>query len=213
MFKCMYWAWNSYEFLPVQVPSHSVISLWDCYGMRWLAPTSHPQCFQQSKLRTPRAEASYDPFKAYGRSKLANVLFTRALARRLEGKKVYANVCHPGGIHTNLSRHVSTSVSPELSIITQDLHVSGSLIRTGVAFNIQRHWSSVTEVEQDASLGDITLLACKVHNIKVYQSHFPGKPRSNCNKKRDGVFKLCKYCKANSMHKDQQKTMIGIKMT
>ena len=43
-------------------------------------------------------EASYSPFKAYGRSKLANVLFTRALSRRLEAKKVYANVCHPGGI-------------------------------------------------------------------------------------------------------------------
>lgn len=54
-------------------------------------------------------EATYSAFKAYGRSKLANVLFTRALARRLEGKKVFANVCHPGGIKTNLGRHVEKS--------------------------------------------------------------------------------------------------------
>lgn len=54
----------------------------------------------------PDYEATYQPFAAYGRSKLANVLFTRALARRLEGKEVYANVCHPGGIKTNLAKHV-----------------------------------------------------------------------------------------------------------
>eukprot|EP00434_Breviolum_minutum_P037963 symbB.v1.2.033662.t1/scaffold4214.1/size43011/4 len=56
-------------------------------------------------------EAAYSPFKAYARSKLANVLFTRALARRMEDKKVYANVCHPGGIHTNLGRHVENDDS------------------------------------------------------------------------------------------------------
>lgn len=51
-------------------------------------------------------EASYHPWKAYARSKLSNVLFTRALARRLIGKKVFANVNDPGGIKTNLQRHV-----------------------------------------------------------------------------------------------------------
>lgn len=59
-------------------------------------------------------EASYSPVKAYGRSKLANVLFTRALARRLEGKSVYANVCHPGGIHTNLARHVQADADASI---------------------------------------------------------------------------------------------------
>ncbi|HUO48313.1 MAG TPA: SDR family oxidoreductase [Acidimicrobiales bacterium] len=40
----------------------------------------------------------YKPFKAYGRSKLANVLFTRALARRLTGTGVTANSLHPGSV-------------------------------------------------------------------------------------------------------------------
>merc|ERR1719476_1019518 len=57
------------------------------------------------------AEASYTPQKAYGRSKLANVLFTQALAERLAGKKVYANTCHPGVIDTNLFKHVEEKVA------------------------------------------------------------------------------------------------------
>ena len=38
----------------------------------------------------------YRPFVAYGRSKLMNILFTRELARRLEGTGVTANAMHPG---------------------------------------------------------------------------------------------------------------------
>jgi NAD(P)-dependent dehydrogenase (short-subunit alcohol dehydrogenase family) len=40
----------------------------------------------------------YKPFKAYGRSKLANMLFTRALARQLAGSAVTANSLHPGSV-------------------------------------------------------------------------------------------------------------------
>ena len=38
----------------------------------------------------------YDGWTAYRRSKLCNILFTRALARRLEGKGVTVNALHPG---------------------------------------------------------------------------------------------------------------------
>jgi NAD(P)-dependent dehydrogenase (short-subunit alcohol dehydrogenase family) len=41
---------------------------------------------------------TYRGFKAYGQSKLANVLFTYELARRLEGTGVTANTLHPGVI-------------------------------------------------------------------------------------------------------------------
>ncbi|OAQ32836.1 NAD(P)-binding protein [Linnemannia elongata AG-77] len=40
----------------------------------------------------------------YARSKLANVLFGKALARRLANEKVWVNVAHPGYVATNLSR-------------------------------------------------------------------------------------------------------------
>jgi NAD(P)-dependent dehydrogenase (short-subunit alcohol dehydrogenase family) len=55
-----------------------------------------------------QAERGYKTAKAYGQSKLANVLFTYELARRLEGTGVTANCLHPGaGVRTNLGSGVS----------------------------------------------------------------------------------------------------------
>ena len=51
-------------------------------------------------------EISYDAYDAYGQSKLANILFTRELARRLEGTGVTANSLHPGAVATELGRHL-----------------------------------------------------------------------------------------------------------
>jgi retinol dehydrogenase-12 len=51
-----------------------------------------------------QAERGWSSWRAYSNSKLANVLFTHALARRLEGKGVVANCFHPGVIRTRLGR-------------------------------------------------------------------------------------------------------------
>jgi NAD(P)-dependent dehydrogenase (short-subunit alcohol dehydrogenase family) len=50
---------------------------------------------------------SYSGWAAYGRSKLANLLFAKALARRFQGSQRVANAVHPGVIPTNLSRHMN----------------------------------------------------------------------------------------------------------
>lgn len=50
--------------------------------------------------------AGYDPFEAYGQSKLANGLFSRELARRLAHTRATSNSLHPGVIRTNLIRHL-----------------------------------------------------------------------------------------------------------
>jgi NAD(P)-dependent dehydrogenase (short-subunit alcohol dehydrogenase family) len=50
--------------------------------------------------------ATYDAWRAYGQSKLANVLFARALAKRLAPQNVRVNACHPGFVATALLRHV-----------------------------------------------------------------------------------------------------------
>ena len=52
-----------------------------------------------------QGEGRYRGFRAYGQSKLAQVLFTYELARRLEGTGVTVNACHPGVIRTNLGRN------------------------------------------------------------------------------------------------------------
>ena len=44
----------------------------------------------------------WTPLKAYGRSKLCNILFTRALARRLDGRQVMAACLHPGVVATSI---------------------------------------------------------------------------------------------------------------
>ncbi len=51
--------------------------------------------------RTP-----YDPFIAYGRSKTANILFAVEFDRRRRASCVSATAVHPGGIATELSRHM-----------------------------------------------------------------------------------------------------------
>ena len=48
----------------------------------------------------------YDPWQAYGQSKVANGLFSRELARRLAETSATSNSLHPGVIPTNLSRHL-----------------------------------------------------------------------------------------------------------
>ncbi len=52
-----------------------------------------------------QAERSYKTFREYGRSKLANILFTRSLAGRLESRGVTVNCLHPGAVSTSLGRN------------------------------------------------------------------------------------------------------------
>src|SRR6266550_4251321 len=47
-----------------------------------------------------QGEQNYSGQRAYSQSKLANVMFTYELARRLEGTTVTATVCHPGVVRT-----------------------------------------------------------------------------------------------------------------
>jgi NAD(P)-dependent dehydrogenase (short-subunit alcohol dehydrogenase family) len=50
--------------------------------------------------------AEYDPFIAYGRSKTANILFAVEFDRRHRARGVRAAAVHPGGIVTELGRHM-----------------------------------------------------------------------------------------------------------
>jgi NAD(P)-dependent dehydrogenase (short-subunit alcohol dehydrogenase family) len=66
-----------------------------------------------------RFPSTISGLRVYGMSKLANILFTTELARRIEGTGVTANAVHPGGVSTRLGTNngvfgkvVTTALSP-----------------------------------------------------------------------------------------------------
>ena len=58
----------------------------------------------------------YTPMRAYGRSKLANLLFTYELQRRFEAQGIdaMAVAAHPGGSNTNLGNHLTEGIMGKL---------------------------------------------------------------------------------------------------
>lgn len=59
----------------------------------------------QINLADLQGAQRYSSWRAYARSKLANLLFTYELARRLEGSGITANAVHPGFVATNFGRN------------------------------------------------------------------------------------------------------------
>ena len=63
------------------------------------------------------AEHSYKGFGRYGETKLANILFTSELARRLEGSGVTANCFHPGLVATGFNRNYGTIMGLGMTLL------------------------------------------------------------------------------------------------
>jgi NAD(P)-dependent dehydrogenase (short-subunit alcohol dehydrogenase family) len=80
-------------------------------GARIVSLSSAGHQLSDVNLEDPNFERTpYQPFAAYGRSKTANILYAVALDSRLKGRGVRATAVHPGGIQTELGRHLT----PEL---------------------------------------------------------------------------------------------------
>lgn len=56
-------------------------------------------------------ESQYSRGEAYGQSKLANVLFAQELAERVKSKGILVNSIHPGGVDTELGRHIQDVIA------------------------------------------------------------------------------------------------------
>jgi NAD(P)-dependent dehydrogenase (short-subunit alcohol dehydrogenase family) len=79
-------------------------------GGRLVNLSSAGHRFANVDLEDPNFERTpYDPFVAYGRSKTANILFAVAFDRRHRARGIRAAAVHPGGIHTELGRHLDSS--------------------------------------------------------------------------------------------------------
>lgn len=63
-----------------------------------------------------QSEQEYSPGPAYAQSKLANVLFTRELSKRLDDTDVLVTAVHPGLVKTELARHTSFAKSKIASL-------------------------------------------------------------------------------------------------
>src|SRR6266436_6773098 len=80
-------------------------------GGRLINLSSAGHRFSNVDLEDPNFEwTPYEPFVAYGRSKTANVLFAVAFDKRHRDRGVRAAAVHPGGIQTELDRHVDPSL-------------------------------------------------------------------------------------------------------
>jgi NAD(P)-dependent dehydrogenase (short-subunit alcohol dehydrogenase family) len=74
------------------------------------------------KLDDLQSEKHYRPMRAYGQSKLALVLFTYELARRLEGTGVTANCLHPGFVATNIAQR---NLPPPVRVLAKPIFLFG----------------------------------------------------------------------------------------
>ncbi|CAG2108154.1 unnamed protein product [Medioppia subpectinata] len=74
-----------------------------------------------------QSEKSYDKYRAYSQSKLANVLFTRELAVRLSGTNIRCYALHPGLINTDLQRHLTGCLAVLFRLCAQVVQISAEL--------------------------------------------------------------------------------------
>lgn len=73
-----------------------------------VASTAHNSARKGLDFDDLQSTKRYRGMQVYGASKLANILFTAELARRLEGSGVTANCCHPGTVATSYGRDGDT---------------------------------------------------------------------------------------------------------
>ena len=79
-------------------------------GGRLINLTSSGHRFSNVDLNDPNFQrTAYDPFVAYGRSKTATILFAVAFDGRHRRRGVRAAAVHPGGIRTELGRHLDSA--------------------------------------------------------------------------------------------------------
>jgi NAD(P)-dependent dehydrogenase (short-subunit alcohol dehydrogenase family) len=137
-------------------------------GGRLINLSSSGHRFSNVDLEDPNFERTpYDPFVAYGRSKTANILFAIAFDRRHRERGVRAAAVHPGGIRTELGRHVDQSqIQKTVDQINQQRAAEGKgpfrwkTIPQGAATSV---WAGVVAPAQE--IGGRYCENCHVGNI------------------------------------------------
>lgn len=97
------------NFLGHFVLTHHLLPLMQTAGTGRIVHVSSRSGYQQAPAAgidfdNLRGEKTFDAGEAYGRSKLANALFSLELAERLQGSDITSNAIHPGLVKTNIAR-------------------------------------------------------------------------------------------------------------
>jgi NAD(P)-dependent dehydrogenase (short-subunit alcohol dehydrogenase family) len=110
----------------------------------------------------------YDPWVAYGRSKTANILFAVEFDRRHRDRGIRAAALHPGGIRTELDRHMSEGDLDALVASINETHAAAGLapftfktIPQGAATTV---WAAV--VADGDTVGGVYCEDCHVAQIE-----------------------------------------------
>lgn len=91
------------HFAPYLLTGLLLPSLLNTPGARVVSVSSGAHAFVRGMgFEDMQATRGYKTFREYGRSKLANILFTRKLSRFLEGRDLTVNCLHPGAVATSL---------------------------------------------------------------------------------------------------------------
>ena len=96
-------------------------------GARLVNLASSGHRFADVDLDDPNFERTeYSPFMGYGRSKTANILFAVAFDQRHRSRGIRATAVHPGGIMTELGRHMEDGqLQAMVDQISRDLAAEG----------------------------------------------------------------------------------------
>ena len=104
----------------------------------------------------------YDKWEAYGQAKTANVLHAVELDRRLQGRDVRSFAIHPGGIITELGRHLNEDDIKMLADRSKDSGLRWKEIPAGAATEVY----AATATELDGR-GGLYLEDCHVAEIST----------------------------------------------
>jgi NAD(P)-dependent dehydrogenase (short-subunit alcohol dehydrogenase family) len=88
-------------------------------GSRIVTVSSQGHRFARGAIRFDdlQWERSYSRVGAYGQAKLANLMFTYELQRRLQGTNTIAVAAHPGGSNTELARNTPTALRAVFDVV------------------------------------------------------------------------------------------------
>lgn len=89
-------------------------------GSRVVTVSSIGHRFGRITFDDLQSERGYNRLSAYGRSKLANLLFTYELQRKLAGRATIAVAAHPGGSSSELGRHLPGPLKVAFGALEQD---------------------------------------------------------------------------------------------